>query len=441
MAKIYQFDPFYYMLRPYVDYCTRSSYSRTMVCGEENIPTDGAVIIAPNHTNTLLDALVVLRARRRSTVFGARADIFKKYGKILTFLKMVPMVRVRDGLREVEKNRETNGQLVEVLENGVPFCIFSEGKHRPKRSLLPITKGVVRLALEANESFGERKPVYIVPAGIEYGDFFRFRSSSLLQYGKAINVTEFVREHTEMNEAQIQMALRAEIAKGISNLITYFEDDEQFDPKWAIFRILTAGRKGDLVRKLESNKAAAAKVEALFEQKPEEMAALAQKAEAFHEERKKEHISMRSFRGTPLVISALWKLVAAIIGLPFFLLAGLTSLPLWIFAELLCSKVKDKAFHNTMHFASKLIFTPLIIILWAGLTFGLLPGIISHSSLGFACPALAWVIPTLLTAFVPFGYGIFYDYIEFLRIWFSDVRLSFNARLKKQYKEILSEIR
>ena len=57
MGKIYENDRLYSMLRYYVDYCIRTSYRETTVCGQENIPEDGAVIIAPNHCNTLMDAL------------------------------------------------------------------------------------------------------------------------------------------------------------------------------------------------------------------------------------------------------------------------------------------------------------------------------------------------------------------------------------------------
>lgn len=441
MGKIYEKDALYRVLRYYVDFCTRHSYRETTVCGEENIPTDGAVIIAPNHCNTLMDALVVLRARHGATVFGARADLFKKYGKPLTFLKIVPMVRRRDGIREVEKNRETNEKVVEVLENDVPFCIFSEGTHRPKRSLLPINKGIVRLALEANEKFGDKKPVYIVPTGIEYGDYFRYRSTSLLQYGKPINVTEFVKEHPEMSEAQIQMALRAQIGEGISKLITYISDDEKFDAKWSLVRILTAGRRGKLTKKLECNQQAIAKVDALFEEKPEEMEKLGRKALEFDRKRKEAGVSMLSFGSTPIVYSVLWKTVAAIIGLPFLLFFVITCLPIWMLAETLRSKVKDKAFHNTVHFASRLALTPLVMLLWAVVFFCILPGAITHSGLGFLCPASAWIIPTVLTAMVLGGHSFIYDYLEFIRIFCSDVRLLFKASLKREFIKLRNQIR
>ncbi|MDE5732319.1 MAG: 1-acyl-sn-glycerol-3-phosphate acyltransferase [Bacteroidales bacterium] len=218
MKAIYEKDLLYTVLRPYVDWCCRHSYRRFEIHGKENIPSDGALIIAPNHCNTLMDALVMLRAHKGSTVFGARADLFKKQSiaRIMHFLRILPMVRQRDGLRNVLKNHESIQTITDTLEHGVRFCIFPEGRHRTMHSLLPFGKGVFRAALSANARFGHEKPVYIVPAGIEYGDYFLYRSTCLITYGKALNVTEFVRNAETENEAKLIEQLRQELASRMS---------------------------------------------------------------------------------------------------------------------------------------------------------------------------------------------------------------------------------
>ena len=107
---IYDKDILYDLLKPIVDWCVKHSYRKVEVKGKENIPSDGAVIIAPNHCNTLMDALVVLRAFDNESVFGARADLFNKpfIAKLMYFVRILPMVRQRDGLRNVLKNNETH---------------------------------------------------------------------------------------------------------------------------------------------------------------------------------------------------------------------------------------------------------------------------------------------------------------------------------------------
>ena len=143
----------------------------------ERVPTDGAVIYAPNHTGTLMDALVILSMDRKPKVFVARADIFKnpKLAKLFRFFKIMPIMRMRDGFDEVKKNNKTIKDATDVLRDKVPFCIFPEGTHQTKYSLLPLSKGIFRIALQAKEMMPDM-PLYIVPVGIRYGSFWRFRA-------------------------------------------------------------------------------------------------------------------------------------------------------------------------------------------------------------------------------------------------------------------------
>ena len=134
---IYDKDWRYSLLRVlWTDWNIRHSYRKTEVHGLGDVPDDGAIILCPNHCNTLMDAMVVLRSYKGPTVFGARADIFKKplIAKIMYFLRILPMVRQRDGLRNVLQNNQTQEIIVETLANDVRFCLFPEGAHSTKHS-------------------------------------------------------------------------------------------------------------------------------------------------------------------------------------------------------------------------------------------------------------------------------------------------------------------
>ena len=206
----------------------RRSYRRFKYVGKENIPTDGAVIFAPNHTNALCDAMAILGIDHGQKVFVARADIFKdpKKAAILNWLKIMPISRVRDGLEEVRHNDETMNKAVDVLRDSVPFCIFAEGTHHPDRSILPLSKGIFRIALQANESFGHEKPVYIVPVGIAYGDYFHLWDSVQVTIGEPINVTSFVESRLSFVEsrAQMIMELREILTERMTSLVVKSEE-------------------------------------------------------------------------------------------------------------------------------------------------------------------------------------------------------------------------
>ena len=152
----------YRILKFWCDCNTGRSYSRTTIQGA--IPRDGAVLIAPNHTNTLMDPLVILRSRKTATSFGARSDVFKKPAveKFLRFLHILPLARIRNGAAAVLQNLETFREVDGILAEGVPFCMFAEGRHRPKHSLLPIQKGIARIAFAS----AEKRQTWVIPTGI-----------------------------------------------------------------------------------------------------------------------------------------------------------------------------------------------------------------------------------------------------------------------------------
>ena len=78
MRKPYERDWRYSWARIWCDDAIRSMFNHISSEGKENVPTDGAVLLAPNHCNTVMDALVILQDWKDATLFGARADVFHK---------------------------------------------------------------------------------------------------------------------------------------------------------------------------------------------------------------------------------------------------------------------------------------------------------------------------------------------------------------------------
>lgn len=416
---IYAENKLYFFLRPYVDLCCRDSYTLFEITGKENIPNDGAIIIAPNHCNTLMDALVILRSSEEATVFGARADVFKKpqIAKIMKFLKILPMTRIRDGFREVANNLKSIEEIKETLLEGVRYCMFCEGRHRTMHSLLPVSKGILRIAFATCADAPEDKPVYIIPTGIEYGDYFRFRSTCLLNFGKPIEIRQFLKEHSDKNEAEQYRLLASRLHSGISSLITYIPDDENYTSKWEIIKVASAGFKGSLKERMHRNRALAAVLERM-----DDNAHLFTLAEEFIKERKSKNISIKSLGHKNLWTAILLKTIIGAAILPIYIGGVLMSLPMWASAAYICTKVKDPAFRNTVRFGVKLALTPVMAIIWAAILF---------CTLGWAQALIAFIFSLC-------AYSIAFDGKEFYRILFSDWRLAFSKRLGDLYNDILS---
>lgn len=215
MRKIWERDRLYTFLRHYADLCTRLSY-RSLHC-HGALPEEKAVLICPNHTNTLMDALVILQSRQEPTVFGARADIFSQpaVAKILRFLKILPMVRRRDGIRNVLRNYETMDEVQDVLANNTPFCMFPEGRHTPGRTLQPLQKGIARMAFQS----AALRPTQVVPVGINYSDFFHYRGTCDLCFGEPIDVNAFLASHEDLGEGARYQAFLEELSGRMQALI------------------------------------------------------------------------------------------------------------------------------------------------------------------------------------------------------------------------------
>ena len=226
----------YDIIRYYGCWLHRACFGKYTVIGRENIPTDGALILAPNHTSALKDAISAVDAVQQGVVFVGRAQMFKNpvLAAICRFFKIMPIGRMRDGMDAVRGNDKTFAKAVEVMKHGMPFCIFAEGTMRSKHSLLPLVKGIFRIALNADDELNSEainKNVYILPMGFDYDDFFYFGDRATVRIGKPINVTEYIRNHPEMDRPHLINALLAELTEQLKPLFRYIHDDADYATK------------------------------------------------------------------------------------------------------------------------------------------------------------------------------------------------------------------
>ena len=420
--KIQDSNSFYSLLRFPVDFAARTSYRRFEVHGRKNLPKDGSLIFGINHTNTLMDALVVLATSRHKKVFMARGDIFANplVAKILKFMRILPLFRIRNGVAAVRNNTDSIEQAVDVVHDQVGLYLFPEGRHRPRHSLLQLSKGIFHIALDSNREFGQERPIYIVPVGIEYGDYFRYRSTCMVHFGEAINVTDFIKNSTEENEAVLMNQLRAMLSERISKLITYIPDDEDYEPVWEIVKMKNEKRSGGLFRKMLRNRATVEKVIQYKENRPEEAQALFAKVTQFAQHRVENKISVTSTAKKRPFLNFLWKFLVALIGFPYFLASTIVNAIIWIPTLIVKSKLKDKAFSNTVCFGGKLLLGPLVLI---GGTIAL-----------FCSLPWYWALGGVVLLF--FSYDFWHDYHELCRRMVSDFRWTFKRKLRKEYKEL-----
>ncbi|HPH52572.1 MAG TPA: 1-acyl-sn-glycerol-3-phosphate acyltransferase [Bacteroidales bacterium] len=423
-------DRLYAFLRPSVDAFIKASYQKILFLNTDRIPRDAAVIFTPNHCDALMDPLLVLASNRDRKVFIARADIFKKpmLRKILTFFKMIPINRIRDGIRSVTAVEETIRVSIEVLENNVGICILPEGTHRPMHSLLPIGKGIARIACGAYDALGDDHPIYIMPVGVEYGDYYRFRSTAIANIGEPFNVSEFISSQRRegMSERDIMEAIRQQVKERIQELIVYIDDDEQYEAVWELAK-LHSGQicKYRVKERFDANKDIISRIKQLRERDPKRASVLFKKADKLRERRLKSKVSIHAIHRKRPLLAAILGTLALIPGIPLFLVMGAASLPVWVVSEVLCTLFKDRAFHNSVR----------MVFFWVVWTLLYLTEVI----LLFCFAPWEWALVGAIIL-LPAPYFV-YDFFEFVRVLASLWRIVFNRRLRNDYKEIKNELK
>ena len=399
MSRIHDRDPLYNFLRPYICRSFKRAYRKIEFRGD--FPRDGAVIFAPNHANALMDALAVLTLSAGPTVFVARADIFKKRPTrdILTFLKILPINRIRDGVDSLKENDAITQKCIDCLRDKVPFCILPEGTHRTQHSLLPLRKGIARIAFGTYEQVKDEMPVYIVPVGLEYEDFYRYRSTLLVNTGKPIVLQDFMREHSDLDQQQQMRQLLLLLEERMKETIVYIPSGKDYAARWEMANMeLSKERPRKLFRRLER----------LREETGKDLSPRQKKrAMRWRKWRVRRGISLQSLVYRRSVWRVIGNILLLILGLPLFIASAVLILPGLATVAAFRRKLRDPAFRNSLRFVAYTIINPPVLFL--------------------ICLGLAFVLPwwACLAAFVLgfFATIPFYGWLNGVSDTVSDIRL------------------
>ena len=158
----------------FVDRCLVKLVYRAVFSGKENIPNNGSVILAGNHTNNR-DALLMIAGPDRIFHTLSKKELFSNKIKNFFFRNMgcIPVDRsIHD--------ENAKSEAIDLLNRGNVIGIFPEGTvNKTNDELLPFKYGAVSFAKKTNS--------YIVPFAIT-GKYKLFRKSVKLTYGKPYKI-------------------------------------------------------------------------------------------------------------------------------------------------------------------------------------------------------------------------------------------------------------
>ena len=156
---------------------------------KENLSLNGPLLIAANHPNSFLDAIILSTLFNKPVYSLARGDAFTKplYKKLLMSLNMFPVYRISEGAENLENNYDTFENCREIFRKNGIVLIFSEGRCINEWKLRPLKKGTARLA---QSSWQEGIPLKILPTGINYQSFTSFGKNVQLNFGSIITESD-----------------------------------------------------------------------------------------------------------------------------------------------------------------------------------------------------------------------------------------------------------
>lgn len=390
--KIHKYNFFYKVLRFLVMFGMRNFYKKIEIAGAEKIPYGSRFIITPNHQNALMDAMAILfSVKQTDIVFMARADIFKKRNqeKILTFLKMLPIYRIRDGIQELAKNEEIFERSLNILKERVPVCLMPEGNHGDKRRLRGFVKGAFRIAFRAQEISNDKESVKILPVGIDYQHYQKYYQNLLIIFGEPVNVSEFMADYSE-SQAKGLNSLKDRVSDEMKKVMIHIENDELYDMYqdlryiWNKRMRRMLGIRGEkLADKFQADKYMIEILNFKYESDPDSLRDLALKTSNYINNLKS--LNMRNWVIERRGYSIFKFLYICIILVLFYPIAFYGYINNWLpfnIPVIKTKKIKDKQFHSSFKFVFSLLMFPGFYIIQS-IMVGLLTGSASIAWLYF----------------------------------------------------------
>ena len=234
----------YRILRAAADVALRWYYGDIVVQGAERIPAHGPLVIASNHPNALVDALLVSTTLRRPVRLTAKATLFEHplLAPLLRAVGVVPLRRAKDelaarrsGAPSVARNAESFQQVTAALVQGGAVLVFPEGISHDEPALAPLRTGAARMALTAFEAGADH--LHLLPLGLIFERKEEPRSRVLVRVGEAIDVEAWRARAPPSGDAA---GLTADLDAALRRVTLNFASEARAERAVALARALAA---------------------------------------------------------------------------------------------------------------------------------------------------------------------------------------------------------
>jgi 1-acyl-sn-glycerol-3-phosphate acyltransferase len=152
---------------------------------KEYLQHKGPLLLAVNHPNSFLDAIILCTLFDGTVYSLARGDAFKNKlaARFLYLFNMFPVYRVSEGVENMDENYKTFEICKDIFKKNGIVLIFSEGRCINEWHLRPLKKGTARLAIS---SWEDGIDLEVLPVAINYSSYKKFGKNIKLFFGDII---------------------------------------------------------------------------------------------------------------------------------------------------------------------------------------------------------------------------------------------------------------
>ena len=193
-------------------YCSKIVVDKTAMY-RGNAP----LILASNHPNSFLDALIIGAYYPRRFHFMARGDAFNKpwANRLLRSMNLIPVYRISEGRKRMSDNDASFAECADVLQNSGAVLIFSEGMCIHQTELLPLKKGTARIAYLCKEGRGVEN-LMVQPLALSYSSFTTLARQVHICCAPAFAVQDCA----EQDETAFLKEFNDKLYMGLSSIVT-----------------------------------------------------------------------------------------------------------------------------------------------------------------------------------------------------------------------------
>ena len=225
--------------------------------------------------------------------------------------------------------------------------------------------------------------------------------------------------------------LKERLQEDLKDLILYIPDDVHYDATLELCNMSCYDRIDQLSLKhrvlknrLTANRFTVSLIQNRKEAEADKTIKILEEIAAFAESRKRKKISMASVANPNPVMTIIYRSLLLLLLLPCFIVSSILYAPTLLASYLLCSRMEDRAFHNSVRFVTTLLLWTITFVAFAITVFGLFEWELALAlSLVF--------LPSPLT---------FYQYYKWFRTTRSDIRWILAKDLRKAKKRFVEWI-